>query len=171
VLSPDGALVLEGAASDPEDGPLPDSALSWSSDVAGPLGTGSSAIVQTPACGRQTITLSATDSSGNVGSASVAVSRCCFKVAPEGVSYGLHGGNGSLTVESGSSDCAWETASDVGWIVITGGGHATGDGTVTYSVLPFAERGMRQGRIRVGDRSLIVTQAGYGPRIQRRLHH
>jgi hypothetical protein len=170
VLSPDGALVLEGAATDPEDGPLSDSALSWSSDVAGPLGTGSGVIVQAPVCGSQTITLAATDSSGTVGTASVAVGRCCFKLAPAGISYGMQGGHGDVTVESGFVGCAWEAVSDVPWIVITSGGRASGDGTVTYTVLPFTERGTREGRITVGDRSLIVTQSGPRPRIHHRLH-
>ena len=102
----------------PEDGPLPDAALSWSSDVAGSLGTGSSLVLPAPACGSQTITLAATDSSAAVGRASVPLTRCCFTLSPEGVSYGPLGGNGSLTVAVAGA-CRWEATSDAAWITIT----------------------------------------------------
>jgi len=136
--------------------------------VAGPLGTGGSLVLAPPACGEQTITLSATDSSGAVGSASVAVTRCCFSLAPEGISYGPRGGTGSLAVRAAGA-CDWQAASDAPWIAVTAGGSGAGDGAVSYRVAPFWASGLRRGRITVSDQTLLVTQAGYGQRIRQRL--
>jgi uncharacterized repeat protein (TIGR01451 family) len=57
-------LVLQGFGGDFEDGMLPDAALSWSSDRAGALGEGGELPVTNLAPGLHTITLTATDSSG-----------------------------------------------------------------------------------------------------------
>ena len=64
---------LSGSATDPEDGPLGDAALAWTSTLDGPLGTGSSLEVASPSVGVHTITLTATDSDGHTGEASVAL--------------------------------------------------------------------------------------------------
>jgi hypothetical protein len=64
-------LQLSGTAADPQDGDLPDSALTWTSSLDGALGTGSSVEVASPSVGVHTITLTAVDSDGNRGSASV----------------------------------------------------------------------------------------------------
>lgn len=66
------AVELRGSGIDPEEGPLADALLAWSSSIDGALGTGA---VQSAALsqGNHTITLVATDSAGNTGSDSVAV--------------------------------------------------------------------------------------------------
>ncbi len=64
---------LAGTATDPQDGTLGDAALSWSSSIDGALGTGSSLEVASPSVGVHTVTLTATDSDGNMGAASVSV--------------------------------------------------------------------------------------------------
>ncbi|HET8944066.1 MAG TPA: hypothetical protein VFO59_04730, partial [Dehalococcoidia bacterium] len=62
-LAPLGGLVVfNGGATDLEDGPIPDGSLSWSSNVDGLLGTGSSLPVNNLTAGLHTITLRATDS-------------------------------------------------------------------------------------------------------------
>lgn len=64
---------LAGTATDPQDGTLGDAALAWSSSIDGALGTGSALEVASPSVGVHTITLTATDSDGNTGNASVSL--------------------------------------------------------------------------------------------------
>ncbi|MXV95093.1 MAG: hypothetical protein F4Y07_00790 [Gemmatimonadetes bacterium] len=64
---------LAGTATDPQDGTLGDAALAWSSSIDGALGTGSALDVASPSVGVHTITLTATDSDGNTGNASVSL--------------------------------------------------------------------------------------------------
>lgn len=66
-------LVLQGLGSDFEDGLMPDVALSWSSDRAGPLGTGAELPLANLSQGAHTITLSVTDSAGQTTTTSVDV--------------------------------------------------------------------------------------------------
>jgi hypothetical protein len=66
-------LNLSGSASDAEDGALGPGALSWSSDLDGPLGTGTllSLAAGTLRIGEHTITLTAEDSGGLTASTSI----------------------------------------------------------------------------------------------------
>jgi hypothetical protein len=67
------AVTLEGSASDPTEGSLSGASLEWSSDRDGTLGTGSTVTTSSLSGGPHTITLTATDSDGNTGSASVPI--------------------------------------------------------------------------------------------------
>jgi uncharacterized repeat protein (TIGR01451 family) len=72
------ALTLQGAGSDPEDGPLGDAALSWRDSVSGTLGTGSQLVLPGGlGPGWHTLTLTASDSDGMTGSDSVRVCVGC----------------------------------------------------------------------------------------------
>ena len=92
ILSPEGdgditfgtPLWLQGYAYDLEDGPLGESALRWASNRDGDLGTGSQVLV-TLSSGQHAITLTATDSSSNMVTASVVVT---MNVPPAGVTIG-----------------------------------------------------------------------------------
>jgi len=64
-------VVLSGRATDPEDGELPGSALTWTSDVDGLLGNGASLTVPSLTVGSHLITLVALDGAGATGRASV----------------------------------------------------------------------------------------------------
>lgn len=72
-VRPGRPLVLWSHAYDLEDGTLPDTALSWSSDLQGGLGTGSQLVVADLLPGQHQITLSGRDSDGNVAEATVTV--------------------------------------------------------------------------------------------------
>jgi hypothetical protein len=64
VISPGGLLVMQGAATDLEDGHIADGHLNWSSDIQGALGSGPSVPTNTLQVGWHNITLSVTDSDG-----------------------------------------------------------------------------------------------------------
>ncbi|HEU5086217.1 MAG TPA: hypothetical protein VFT99_02185, partial [Roseiflexaceae bacterium] len=66
-------LVLQGTASDLEDGDLPESALLWSSDKQGNLGSGSELPINNLQPGLHVITLTVTDSNGQTSTATVSV--------------------------------------------------------------------------------------------------
>ena len=72
IIVPGTPLWLQGYAYDLEDGTLPDTALRWSSSRDGNLGTGSQVLVSLSP-GEHVITLTATDSDGNVTTATVRV--------------------------------------------------------------------------------------------------
>ena len=63
--------VLKGAATDNEDGDLPDSAYIWSSSIDGKIGTGKEIIVSELSIGNHNITLTCTDSDGKSTSARI----------------------------------------------------------------------------------------------------
>jgi hypothetical protein len=65
------AVSFEGSADDPGDGPLTGGSLVWSSDADGELGTGGSLTESGLSPGPHTIALTATDSDGNQGAASI----------------------------------------------------------------------------------------------------
>ncbi|MGD2121139.1 MAG: hypothetical protein PVJ76_05315 [Gemmatimonadota bacterium] len=67
------SLHVAGAASDPQDGVLPDESMVWTSSIDGAICTGSSCDVSSPSVGVHTISLVATDSDGNRGTAAVSV--------------------------------------------------------------------------------------------------
>jgi hypothetical protein len=66
-------IELRGAAFDVEDGLLPDGALSWSSTLGGPLGTGDHLQGIRLSSGEHVITLAATDRDGQIGTVSISV--------------------------------------------------------------------------------------------------
>jgi hypothetical protein len=72
-ITPDAPLVLVGYGIDPEDGPLDDAALTWSSDRDGPLGAGATLIVPSLSPGEHTITLTGADKDGNETSVSATI--------------------------------------------------------------------------------------------------
>ncbi|MBN1875463.1 MAG: PKD domain-containing protein [Anaerolineae bacterium] len=79
-LPTNGSVILEnmgvalvGSAYDPEDGPLADSQLTWSSSLDGELGSGETVFVPGLSQGWHTITLMATDSYSNYAASSIEV--------------------------------------------------------------------------------------------------
>jgi len=73
IFAPGMVVVLRGSATDLEDGSIPEGDLTWSSDVQGELGKGYEVAINTLTPGSHTLTLTAVDSQGVDGSASVNV--------------------------------------------------------------------------------------------------
>lgn len=65
------AIPFDGSAIDVEDGVLMGPSLVWTSDLDGELGTGANIMAPLATEGLHEVTLSATDSDGNVGTASI----------------------------------------------------------------------------------------------------
>jgi len=66
-------VTFAGSGTDPEQGELPGSALAWSSDRDGALGTGTSFAASDLSVGDHRVTLTATDQQGRTGAATVSV--------------------------------------------------------------------------------------------------
>ena len=73
LLYPDQPVILEGAATDPEEGPLPGEHLQWRSDVDGPLGEGLDLAVPGLSLGVHHLILNASDSTGHTTETSITV--------------------------------------------------------------------------------------------------
>ena len=95
-----------GSASDAEDGDL-SSALNWTSDIDGLIGTGGSFSVSTLSLGTHSITASSIDSRLNEG-----VAQIVLLVSPVPALYGLNSGGGgnqilSIDTETGEGTTLW----------------------------------------------------------------
>ncbi|MGD8590574.1 MAG: tandem-95 repeat protein, partial [Chromatiales bacterium] len=75
------AVSFSGSASDGEDGDL-SASLSWTSNLDGPIGSGSSFITSTLSAGTHTITASVTDSGGLTASDTISVTITAANTAP-----------------------------------------------------------------------------------------
>jgi len=69
------------------------------------------------------------------------------------------GSGGSSEVQVAAPDsCPWTATTADSWITITGGASGSGRGTVTYSVAPKPDKGIRTGAIAVGGETFTITQ-------------
>ncbi|MDQ2767473.1 MAG: hypothetical protein M3Y30_09990 [Gemmatimonadota bacterium] len=92
IFTPGASISFAGSGSDPEDGALSGASLVWTDNVSGQIGTGASFSVTTLAAGLHTVTLTATDSKGAKGTATIS-----FTVA---FSQVIGAAGGSLCVEA-----------------------------------------------------------------------
>ena len=117
IHSPTGAAVYGGAqpltlkasAYDSEDGELDSSAVSWSSSIDGPLGTGAHLVVVTGdlTAGTHTLTATATDSDNTTASATVAVTVKDTNDPPSAVddiAYGIVGTTAIIDAAANDTD-------------------------------------------------------------------
>jgi len=143
----DETIILEGSAYDTEDGQLDGAALTWSSNLNGALGNGTSLEVKasTLAEGTHTITLTARDKDGKTGSSNVTVKisrmRPVFpptlSVAPLDLNFEAISGSGQtgsdvITIRnSGDGQLTWSASADQSWIRL---GSTTGAAPANISV-------------------------------------
>lgn len=83
---------------------------------------------------------------------------CVFTISPESQAFDANGGVDSITV-SAESGCTWTATKDSSWIMITGGANGSGNGTVTYSVMPNLFPLDRKGTIKIADKEFTVNQS------------
>ncbi len=156
----DQNINLSGGAIDIEDGMLATSRLSWSSNLNGLLGTGSTLSVNASALveGTHTITLTATDSTNRTGTATVSVRVFRTRpVFPPALSVGS--GNLNFTPKttlqtipvrnSGDGTLTWTATADQPWIKLsdsTGTDLSNIDVTIIPGGLPF---GILTGKITI----------------------
>jgi len=124
-------ISFSGSATDPEDGTLSGSALVWSSQRDGPLGTGASISVSlTP--GAHQITLTATDSGSAIGSATIAVTVTQAPLVSWQFTNGPYGGVINDIVENSQGHL----------FASTGYAGANGTGTGRNGVFRSTDRGV-----------------------------
>ena len=151
----DQMVNLSGTSLDVEEGILADSRLSWSSNLSGPLGTGSHLAVNalTLQEGTHTITLTATDGTSLTGTASVSIkvyrTRPTFpaelSVGPTGLTFDTSFGSGAIAPQSlairnaGDGELAWTATADQPWIQLAsaaGTSPANADMNIDQTNLP-----------------------------------
>jgi hypothetical protein len=97
---------------------------------------------------------------GQVGRASVTVGAapCSVALSASAVTFERNGGTRTLGVQASSSSCAWQAASNASWILVTGGGSGSGNGSVSYDVAPNSGATTREGVITVSGPALAGEQ-------------
>lgn len=164
-----GQLIpLAGAATDMEDGALPDDAFQWYSDLDGFLGVGPSIDADLETIGEHTILLYATDANGDTGVAArtvvlsddVMLPPPMMVVAPTATNFVAAVGSVVVQTQTISlrnpeaSALAWQASSDVAWLSVA----PTSGDTPADAELRVDPLGLP-----VGDYEGVVTITGDGP--------
>lgn len=94
---------------------------------------------------------------GGTVSRLVADDSCRSAIAPAHATFAKAGGAGSITVTT-DKECAWTAATSDAWITLGGAG-GNGDGTITYTVAPYAGKPKtRIGSIAIAGMTFTITQ-------------
>lgn len=154
---------FSGAASDPQDGAVDDTNLVWS-DQRGQLGTGPLLSTTDLPIGRNTITLTATNSAGRSASVSITVvvgdamldPGPTLAVAPTAINFSVAPGTMQIqTAEmqignAGGGTLSWTASSDVSWLTLSAGsGDAPAQLTIAANPRRFAEGQVARATIRL----------------------
>jgi len=142
------------------------SGATWITINAGATGTGNGTVVFSVGLNsgtQRTGTLSIGGRAFTVsqaGSSSPAPSppaSCSYSISPRNDSVPVLGGTGTVDVST-TSACTWTASSNASWISIVSGASGTGDGRVSYLVLPNVS-GSRSGTLTIAGQTFTVTQA------------
>jgi hypothetical protein len=165
----DQTIILEGDAFDNEDGQLEDTALSWTSNLDGTLGTGRSLtiVASTLTEGTHTISLTAQDSDGQTDTTNIIVEvhrerptlPMSLAIAPDALSFTSVEGDGqtawqALSIHNdGDGTMTWSATADESWILVSSLG-----GTAPTSIIVAADPiGLSIGEY---TGSIIITASG-----------
>jgi hypothetical protein len=150
------------------------SGASWITINAGATGTGNGTVVFSVAPNSGTQRTGTLTIAGRVFTVSQAASSsptppaptppppsppasCSYSISPRSDSVPVLGGTGTVDVST-TSACAWTASSNASWITIVSGASGTGDGRVSYLVLPNVS-GSRSGTLTIAGQTFTVTQA------------
>lgn len=83
---------------------------------------------------------------------------CTDSISPARAAFPRGGGSGSVAVTA-PGGCGWTAVSNASWITVVGGASGSGNGTVTYTVAPYAaEPKKRNGTVTIAGQAIQVTQ-------------
>ena len=128
--------------------------------------------------GSVTYTVQANTGSSRTGTLTIAgqtftatqagAATCSYTLNPTNQNFSTTGGTGTFNVTAAST-CSWTATSNVSWLTINPGVRASGNGSVSYSVV--ANTGAsRTGTISIADKTFTVTQDGTAPTCSVRLN-
>lgn len=130
---------------------------SWLSITSSASGTGDGIVAVSVAANTGDVR-SATLTIGNrTVTVTQAAAPCSYSVAPASVSIGAVGGTGPPVSVTTFSACAWTATSNTNWLTIVNGASGTGNGTVSYSILPNTGA-VRTGTFTVAGRTVTISQ-------------
>jgi hypothetical protein len=83
---------------------------------------------------------------------------CIYSIKPLGQTFGLNGGNGSVTVST-QTGCSWTAVSSVAWVTIASGSSSgSGNGSVSFTIAANAGT-PRTGTLTIAGQTYTVTQS------------
>ncbi len=138
----------------------------WVSISSGNTGSGAGSVqlvVAPNTASARSATVTVAGQTVNVSQAGVAPpAPCVFSIAPTNEAFGAGGGNGAVTVATGSG-CAWTATSPVPWVTITAGTSGAGNGIVTFAV-DVNSGAARSATLAIAGQAFGINQsAGAGP--------
>jgi hypothetical protein len=110
----------------------------------------------------RTCTITGSTSNGT-HAANVTFTACTVNISPTLRQIGWAGGAGNIEVTVNVQDCGWSAASLSSWITLSGATNGTGNGTVSYTVLPNRTTDARNGIIEISGKEFTVMQEAYQP--------
>jgi uncharacterized protein (TIGR03437 family) len=134
----------------------------WLSVTTGASGNGNGTVgflaAPNPGVSQRSGTLNIAGQTFTVTQAGTAL-NCTYTLGPTIQSIvPVGGGTGSVQLTT-TPGCPWTSASNVSWILITGGAAGSGSGTVQYSVLANAGP-QRAGSLTIAGQNFGITQSG-----------
>lgn len=85
------------------------------------------------------------------------INYCTFTLSSGSQSFPNAGGTGTVNVTA-SSGCSWTAISNAGWIRVTKGASATGNGMVSFSVSLNTSNAARMGTMVIAGKTFTVKQ-------------